>query len=109
MKALPFAVSLILVFELPLTPVCPDGFFVMTAALYFCAIFYSSLFVCTTMLQAIPFYSFLYSIFFFQIDRHFKIKSHNHAHFFAFYLVGLLNFSLLMSEVAYSVKVMFVN
>ena len=104
---MPIIVACLIIFELPIYPIYPDAFFVYMAAYYFATAFFSALFTCTTMLEAIPFFTVLYAIFYWHMDRHFKNLEFDFLLLIGLYIVSLLQFSLIMSEVAYSVKEMF--
>ena len=107
MHAMPVISLYLTCTQLPIYPIYPQTFFTLIAAGQFATIFYCVFFTTTTLIQGAPFYIIAFIVFYWQVNRQDLFTDVNMKHCLGFGIVGFLNFLLMMSDVAYSVKQMF--
>ena len=106
-KFMPWMCIVILAFEMPNRPIYPSGFFCLMIGEFFATIYQVSLFTCSTMIQGVAIYTALFVVFLLQLNQYQMVEIGYTGMVTGFFFVGMANFALIMSEVAYSVKEMF--
>ena len=107
LRLMPIIAIFLVAGHLPVYPIYPDRFFILMATAQFGTIYFTAMFTCTNIIEAIPYYTINLLIWLAQIWRQFQFDHIDYRQIMSFWWIGLLTYFLLMSEFAYSIKEMF--